>query len=89
MSFVGTGGEDWVEIDGDLFDRTITATTLESVLRDDYEQVLDAIGVPFEIDRTAEGLLFIVVNGERRYRAELGRRGRLIFTSIMPTDGPL
>lgn len=89
MSFIGTGGEDWVDLDGDLFDRTVTATTLESVLRDDYQRVLDAVGFPFEVERTAEGLLFIVVEGKRRFRAELGRRGRLVFTSIMPNDGPL
>jgi len=89
LSFIGTGGEDWVDLDGDLFDRTVTAATLESVLRDDYDRVLDAVGFPFEVERTSEGLLFIVVEGERRFKAELGRRGRLVFTAILPNDGPL
>ena len=89
MSFAGTEGEDWLEVDIDLFERNNTATTVEAVLRDDYQQVLDVVGVPFEVERTDHGLLFIVVDSKRRYRVELGRRGRLILTSILGSDGPL
>jgi hypothetical protein len=88
MSFIGTGDEDWVELDLDLFERA-RSTRLETVLVDEYERVVEAVGFDFELETTDAGLVYIVVDGVRRYRAEVGRDERLIFTGILDPEGPL
>ena len=42
-----------------------------------------------EIETAADGLVFILVDGTRRYRADVGRDDRLIFTGILDPEGPL
>ncbi len=88
MSFIGTGDEDWVELDLDLFERA-RSTRLESSLTDGYDKVAEALGFDFEVETASDGLVFIVVDGSRRYRAEVGRNDRLIFTGILDPEGPL
>ncbi len=88
MSFVGTGGEDWVELDLDLFERSRTAA-LDSVLAEARTRVADAVGADFEVERADDGLVFIVVDGARRYRAEMSHDNRLIVTGPFDPDGPL
>jgi hypothetical protein len=88
VSFVGTGGEDWVELDFDLFERS-SATRLQAALVDRKHEVVAVLGFDFEVDTTDDGVVFIVVDGLRRYRAELGPNGRLIFTGIPDPEGPL
>lgn len=88
MSFIGTGGEDWVELDLDLFERSQTLR-LETALVDHHQEVKAAVGFDFEVDTAEDGVVFIVVDGLRRYRAEIGQSGRLIFTGILDPEGPL
>ena len=88
MSFIGTGDEDWVELDLDLFERA-KSTRLQTALVEDYEQVASAVGFDFEVETADDGLVFIVVGGRRRYRAEVNRADRLIFTGILDPEGPL
>ncbi len=88
MSFIGTGDEDWVELDLDLFERA-RASILDSVLADDYRQVADAIGADFEVETDDDGLVYLAVEGARRYRAEIGRNDRLILTGLLKPEGPL
>lgn len=88
MSFIGTGDEDWVELDLDLFERA-QSTRLDSVLVDGYDRVARAIGADFEVETANDGLVFIVVDGTRRYRAEVRHDERLIFTGILDPEGPL
>lgn len=88
MSFIGTGGEDWVELDFDLFERS-NASRLEAALVDHQQAVAAAVGFDFAVDTTDDGVVFIVVDGFRRYRAEIGPSGRLIFTGILDPEGPL
>lgn len=88
MSFIGTGDEDWVELDLDLFERA-RSIELESFLDDDYDRVANTIGFDFEVETATDGLVFIVVDGQRRFRAEVGANGRLIFTGIPNPEGPL
>lgn len=88
MSFIGTGDEDWVELDLDLFERS-RSMRLETVLVDSYDRVAQALGFDFEVETADDGLVFIVVDGSRRYRADVGRDDRLIFTGILDPDGPL
>ncbi len=88
MSFFGTGGEDWVELDFDLFERS-NATRLQAALVDQQSQVAAALGFDFEVDTADDGVVYIVVDGLRRYRAEIGPSGRLIFTGIPDPEGPL
>lgn len=87
MSFIGTGDEDWVELDLDLFERS-RSVRLETLLVDHRQHVIDAVGFDFEVD-TADDGVFIVVDGQRRYRAEIGRNDRLILTGILDPEGPL
>lgn len=88
MSFIGTGDEDWVELDLDLFERARTSR-LETVLVDDYDRVVEAVGFHYEVETSEDGTVFILVDGRRRYRAEVGRDERLIFTGILDPEGPL
>lgn len=88
MSFVGTGGEDWVELDLDLFERSRTAS-LDAVLVQARELVVRAIGSDFEVERADDGLVFLVVDGARRYRAEMSHDNRLIVTGPFDPEGPL
>ncbi|MFV0259622.1 MAG: hypothetical protein ACK5PP_14395 [Acidimicrobiales bacterium] len=87
MSFIGTGGEDWVELDLDLFDRS-RAAMLERVLVDERDQVVSALGVEYEVD-VDDGIVFLVIDGRRRYRAALDADDRLIVTCILDPNGPL
>ena len=88
MSFIGTGGEDWVELDLDLFERS-RVSQLQTLLVDEGHVVADALGAEFEVESTDDGIVFLVIDGRRRYRAEVGRNERLILTGILDPDGPL
>ncbi|MFV0523188.1 MAG: hypothetical protein ACK5RL_01665 [Acidimicrobiales bacterium] len=87
MSFIGTGGEDWVELDLDLFDRS-RAAMLQRVLVDGRDQVVAALGAEYEVDED-DGIVFLVIDGRRRYRAALDADDRLIVTCILDPNGPL
>ena len=65
MSFIGTGGEDWVELDLDLFERS-RAAELQTALTDNRPAVAAALGFDFDVDTTDDGMVFIVVDGVRR-----------------------
>ncbi len=88
MSFIGTGDEDWVELDLDLFERS-QSSILDSILVDDYRRVADAIGADFEVETGDDGLVYLAVEGARRYRAEISRNDRLILTGLLKPEGPL
>ncbi len=88
MSFIGTGDGDWVELDFDLFERN-RSLVLERALVDHHDRLVDVLGFDFEVETDGDGLVFVVVDGRRRYRAEVGRDDRLIFTGIPDPEGPL
>jgi hypothetical protein len=88
MSFIGTGDEDWVELDLDLFERA-RSMRLETLLVDRYDDVAAGVGFDFEVETAPDGLVFVVVDGLRRFRAEVGQNDRLIFTGILDPEGPL
>ncbi|MEM7272369.1 MAG: hypothetical protein AAF547_04750 [Actinomycetota bacterium] len=88
MSYVGTGDEDWVELDLDLFERA-QASRLASALVDHRQQVVAAIGFDFEVDTADDGTVYIMVEGRRRFRADVSRDDRLIFTGLLDPEGPL
>ncbi len=88
MSYIGTGDEDWVELDFDLFERNRSAV-LETALVDHHDELVATLGFDFDVEIDGDGLVFIVVDGRRRYRAEVGRDDRLIFTGIPDPEGPL
>lgn len=88
MSFVGTGGEDWVELDMDLFERT-QASQLQFLLVDHGQLVAESIGAPYEIETGEDGTVYLVVDGKRRFQAEVGYDERLLLTGILDPDGPL
>ncbi len=88
MSFIGTGGEDWVELDMDLFERS-RISQLRTLLIDNGADVARALGSEYEVEAADDGIVFVVIDGKRRYRAEVGRNDRLILTGILDPDGPL
>lgn len=88
MSFIGTGDEDWVELDFDLFERTRSAR-LDTLLVENRERVGAALGFDFDVETTDDGQVFITVDGRRRYRAEVSHDDRLILTGILDPEGPL
>lgn len=88
MSFIGTGGEDWVELDFDLFERN-RSRILETALVDRHDRLARSLGFDFDVETDGDGLVFVVVDGRRRFRAEVGRDDRLIFTGIPDPEGPL
>ncbi len=88
MSYIGTGDEDWVELDFDLFERN-RSRILETILIDGHDRLVEALGFDFDVETDGDGLVFVVVDGRRRFRAEVGRDDRLIFTGIPDPEGPL
>ncbi len=87
VSFFGVGDQDWIELDLDAVERRGT-DGLVAALDDNRAAVSAAIGSAFEVDVAADGTV-IVVGAARRYRAEVDRSGRLLFTGILDPDGPL
>ncbi len=88
MSFIGTGGEDWVELDFDLFERN-QSRILETALIDGHDRLVAVLGFDFDVETDGDGLVFVVVDGRRRFQAEVGHDDRLIFTGIPDPEGPL
>lgn len=92
MSFIGVGGEDWVELDMDLFDRQRTSR-LKTVLVDDADRIGAALGGTYEMEVDPVGQIFLVMADQRRYLAEMTRADRLIVTRVhdrlLDADSPL
>lgn len=61
---------------------------LQRVLVDGRDQVVAALGVEYEVDED-DGIVFLVIDGRRRYRAALDADDRLIVTCILDPNGPL
>ena len=85
MSFFGIGDQDWVEMDLDAIERS-ESETLASYLLEHQERIESEIG-PFEVQVEPDGTVTVV--GDRSYRVEIDRRGRLMFTGVLDPDGPL
>jgi hypothetical protein len=88
VSFIGTGGEDWVELDMDLFERN-RMSQLHSLLASESRVIAAAIGSDFDVETVEGGIVFIVIEGRRRYRAEVNHNDRVVLTGILDPDGPL
>jgi hypothetical protein len=88
VSFIGTGGEDWVELDMDLFERS-RVSQLQALLMDHGPVVASSIGAAYEIETDDDGTVYLLVGGRRRYQAEVGYDERLLLTGILDPDGPL
>ncbi len=85
MSFFGVGDQDWVEIDLDALERS-ESETLAAYLAEHRHSIESEIG-PFDVQLDPDGGVTVV--GERSYRVEVDRRGRLMFTGVLDPDGPL
>jgi hypothetical protein len=88
VSFVGTGGEDWVELDLDLFGR-LRMGRLRALLDEEAPRLVQVLGERFEVETDHDGRTYILVGGRRRYRAEVSRTDRLVLTGLLDPDGPL
>lgn len=88
MSFIGTGAEDWVELDLDLFDRQ-RLSKLRTVLEQDRDQIVRSVGADYNVEIDEIGDAYLVVAGRRKYKAEVNRADRLMLTCILDEDGPL
>jgi hypothetical protein len=88
VSFIGVGGEDWVELDLDLFDRQ-RLSRLRSLLEEDKARIEAALGIDYEVEFDEVGNAFLVTDGVRRFEAEVTNGDRLIVSGILDPDGPL
>jgi hypothetical protein len=88
MSFIGTGNQDWVELDLDLFDRQ-RLSRLRALLDEDRDRVVRSVGTDYEVEVDEVGTAFLLVDGVRRYMAEVNHDDRLMLTGILDPDGPL
>ncbi|MDA3038853.1 MAG: hypothetical protein O3C27_04845 [Actinomycetota bacterium] len=90
MSFIGVGGEDWVELDMDLFDRQ-RLSRLRTTLTDPDERraIGAAIGADYDVEFDELGTAFLLVDGVQRFQAEITNSDRLMLTGILDPDGPL
>ena len=88
MSFIGAGNQDWVELDMDLFDRQ-RLSRLKTMLEEERASVAESVGTEFEVEIDDAGTAYLLVDGKRRYRAEVNSNDRLMLTGILDPDGPL
>ena len=88
MSYIGAGGEDWVELDFDLFERE-RLHRLESLVTEGADRLRQLVGRDFELEPIDSGGAYLVAGGRRRFRAEVGPDDRLVLTGILDPDGPL
>lgn len=88
MSFIGTGGEDWVELDLDLFDRQRNRD-LHRWLDDNRSRLEDWLGTNYDIDSDDEVTTYLSVDGHRRFRIGFGNDDRMVFTRIFSDEGLL
>lgn len=72
----------------DLFDRS-RFSQLHTLLADEGHIIEASIGATFDVEPADGGAVFLVVEGRRRYRAEVSRDDRLVLTGILDPDGPL
>ncbi|MCP3855905.1 MAG: hypothetical protein GY745_13700 [Actinomycetia bacterium] len=81
MSFIGSGPQDWPELD-------LEEVELESLARvvglvEQYRRVLtEELGGPFEVVAVAPNRLELIVDGEPVMRAQSTRDGRLIVARL-------
>lgn len=88
MSFIGTGGEDWVSLDLDLFDGMRLARVKE-LLAGVRDQLDARYGAGHEVEVDSVGSVFVTVDGVRHARAEVSADDRLVLTGILDPEGPL
>lgn len=88
MSYIGTGGEDWVELDFDLFDRQ-RDRDLQRWLAENQARLEEWLGTNYDIDVDEEDTTFLTVDGHRRFRIEFGNDDRMVFTRIFRDEGLL
>lgn len=89
MSYViGTGGEDWVELDMDLVDRRRT-DELQMALLEQAEMIEEVVGGNFDLELAHDDCVFIVIEGTRRYQVEVNNDDRIVLTGILDPEGPL
>jgi hypothetical protein len=72
----------------DLFERSRMGQ-LQSLLVSESRVIAAAIGSDFEVETLEGGMVFIVIGGRRRYRAEVNHDDRLVLTGILDPEGPL
>ncbi len=88
MSFIGTGGEDWIDLDLEGFELDRRAD-ITAVLASKHDDLVDVIGAEFEIEATSSGTADLLVDGRRRFSAAINAEGRLVLTAAPDPEGPL
>lgn len=72
----------------DLFERN-RFSQLQTMLVDEGSRLAAVLGADFEVETGIDGIVFIVIDGRRRYRAAVSHNDRLVLTGILDPDGPL
>ncbi len=88
VTFPGLGSADWVELDLDEFDIDQRAN-VRSHLDAAASTIGELVGDGYVIEPSNDGTAHVVVDGTRRFHAELNAAGRLVLTKIPDAEGPL
>lgn len=88
MTFPGLGSADWVELDLDVFDIE-QQVNVRSLLDAAAESLRGLVGPAYLVDPSNDGTAHVVVDGVKRYHAEVNAAGRLVLTVMPDPEGPL
>lgn len=88
MSLFGIGDQDWVELDLDDLEASSTDGLVEQLV-EQHDVIAGQVGFGYRVESDADGSVYIVEHGQRRFKAQVDRSGRLLFTGILDPEGPL
>lgn len=88
VTFPGLGSADWVELDLDVFDIE-QQVNVRSLIETAVDTVTRLVGPHYDVEPANDGTAHIVVDGTRRYHAEVNAGGRLVLTVVPDPEGPL
>lgn len=88
VTFPGLGSADWVDLDLDMFDIE-QQDSVRSHLEAAASTIEELVGGAYVIEPSNDGTAHVVVDGVRRFHAELNAAGRLVLTKVPDSEGPL
>ena len=79
MSTIGTGPEDWPELDFDVIERQ-ARHRIESLIDEHRDELVVDMDGPFDTEVDERGRVYLTRNGERVFRIQATRGNRLLIT---------
>lgn len=85
---IGTGSQDWVELDMEMIDRRRSGELITMLV--EHDSGLGAVvGGDYDLESVADGDVFVVVDGVRRFKVDINHDDRIVLTGILDPEGPL